>query len=255
MPQEEPKIPEEVIEPKTMTERPDHEKPAAGSEGPEAQDVEPRDADGNINVSIAVEVARCDECGAYAEVGMENCPGCGAVVDVDWEEKAHLCRARQEVFGDLVEVLEDPQESVAAVPLSERQYLRFFIKGSHVLSAEPSGRMTKIVNGLDLTEPSAIRGAETREAARVFRRDAVKLRTLIAELKSLKPYGVFAEPHGHLVQAFEAYRQHFRELAGALLAKGPSEVEERKKAAQPPIDRASRELRAFGNAFDELSEA
>lgn len=221
---------------------------------PRVQDAEPSDGDGDISVSIAVEVARCDDCGAYVEVGMENCPGCGAVVDVDWEEKAHLYRARREVFGDLVEVLEAPPESAAVVPLSERQYLRF-INGSHVLSAEPSTRMTRTVNGLDLSEPSTIRGAETREAARVLRRDALKLRTLIAELKSLKPYGVFAEPHGHLVRAFEAYRRHFRELAGALLAKGPSEVEERKKAAQPPLDLASSELGAFGRVFDELSEA
>lgn len=237
-----------------MTERPEHERAAAGSEEPKVQDTEPSDVDGGINVSIAVEVAWCDDCGAYAEMGAENCPGCGAVVDVDWEEKAHLYRARREVFGDLAEALEDPPGSAAAVPLSERQYLRF-INGSHILSAEPSTRMSRIVNGLDLSEPSTIRGAETREAARVLRRDALKLRTLIAELRSLKPYGVFAEPHGHLVRAFEAYRQHFRELAGALLAKGPSEVEERKKAAQPPIDLASSELRAFGMVFDELSEA
>lgn len=237
-----------------MTERHEHERPDAGSEEPKVQGTDPSDVDGDINVSIAVEVARCDECGAHAEVGMENCPGCGAVVDVDWEEKAHLYRARREVFSGLVEVLEDPSESTAAVPVSERQYLRF-INGSHVLSAEPSSRMTKIVNGLDLSEPSTIRGAETREAAQVLRRGALKLRTLIAELKSLKPYGVFAEPHGHLVRAFEAYQRHFRELAGALLAKGPSEVEERKKAAQPPLDLASKELSAFGTVFDELSEA
>lgn len=180
--------------------------------------------DGEVNVSIAVEVAKCDECGAHAEVGSENCPGCGAVVDVDWEEKAHLYRARREVFGDLAKALEEPPESTAMVPVTERQYLRF-INGSHVLSAEPSERMTKTINSLNLSEPSTIRGPETRRGAQVLHQDALKLRRLIAGLKSLRPYGIFAKHHEHLISTFEAYREHFRELAGALLARGPSEVE------------------------------
>lgn len=236
-----------------MNERPEDEGLGPDGEETEAHDSEPSEADGEINVSIAVEVAKCDECGAYVEMGAANCPGCGAVVDVDWEEKAHLYRARREIFGDLAEVLEEPSESGAVVPLSERQYLRF-INGSHVLDAEPSGRMVKTINGLDLSEPSTIRGPGTREAAKVLYRDALKLRRLIAALKSLKPYGVFAEPHGHLIGAFEAYRQHFQKLVGALLAKGPSEVERHKEAAQPPIELASRELRVFGRSFSKLEE-
>lgn len=236
-----------------MTDRPENERIAFEGEEIGMQDTEPSEPDDGINVSIAVEVAWCDECESQVEMGDESCPGCGAVVDVDWEEKAHLYKARKEVFGDLAKALEDPPGSVAAVPVTERQYLRF-INGSHVLSAEPSERMTKTINSLDLSEPSTIRGSETRKAAEALYQNALKLRRLIAELKSLRPYGVFTEPHGHLISAFEAYREHFRELAQALLARGPSEVERHKEAAQPPIDLASRELGAFGIVFDELEE-
>jgi hypothetical protein len=236
-----------------MNDRPENERFDSGREEPELRTTEPSDAEGSINVTIAVEVAWCDECGEYAEVGDKNCPGCGAVVDVEWEEKAHLYRARREVFGDLAKALEEPSESTAVVPVTEQQYLRF-INGSHVLSAEPSERMTKTINSLDLSEPSTIRGSETRKAAEALYQGALKLRRLIAELKSLRPYGVFAESHGHLISAFEAYREHFRELAQALLSRGPSEVERHKEAAQPPIDLASRELGAFGIVFDALEE-
>lgn len=237
-----------------MYDKPEHEGRASQGEEPETQSRQPMDMDEEISVSIAVEVAWCDECGAYAEVGAEYCPGCGDVVDVDWEEKAHLYRARREVFGRLAEALEEPPESAAMVPVTERQYLRF-INGSHVLSAEPYGRMTKLINRLDLSDPSTIRGSETREASGVLYQDALKLRRLITELKSLKPYGVFAEPHGHLISAFEAYHEYFRELADALLARGPSEVEIHKQAAQMQIDLAGRELGAFEEVFDELSKA
>jgi hypothetical protein len=201
-----------------------------------------------------VDVAWCDECGAYAEMGAENCPGCGAVVDVDWEQRAHLYRARREVFGDLAEVLKAPSDYTTVVPVTEQQYLRF-IDGSHVLSAGPVSRMTRTINSLDFSESSTIRGARTREAATVLYQDALKLRRLIATLKSMKPYGAFAQPHEHLIGAFEAYREHFRELAGALLARGPSEVEAHKQAAQPPIELASRKVRTFGRVFGELSKA
>jgi hypothetical protein len=157
-------------------------------------------------------------------MGAENCPGCGAVVDVDWEQRAHLYRARREVFGDLAEVLKAPSDYTTVVPVTEQQYLRF-IDGSHVLSAGPVSRMTRTINSLDFSESSTIRGARTREAATVLYQDALKLRRLKATLKSMKPYGAFAQPHEHLIGAFEAYREHFRELAGALLARGPSEVE------------------------------
>lgn len=237
-----------------MDERSEHEGFGLGGEESEAHDSDLSVVGGEISVSIAVEVAKCDECGAHAEVGAENCPDCGAVVDVDWQEKAHLYRARRDIFGDLAKALEEPPESTATVPVTERQYLRF-INGSHVLSAEPSERMTKTINGLNLSEPSTIRGSETRRAARVLYQDALKLRRLIVELKSLRPYGVFAEHHEHLISTFEAYREHFRELAGALLARGSSEIERHKQAAQPPIDLASKSIRAFGRAFDELSQA
>ena len=213
-----PKICGKAIEQESMTDRPENERFASKGEEIRMQDTEPSEPDDGINVSIAVEVAWCDECESQVEMGDESCPGCGAVVDVDWEEKAHLYNARKEVFGALAKALEDPPGSVAAVPITERQYLRF-INGSHVLSAEPSERMTKTINSLDLSEPSTIRGSETRKAAEVLYQEALKFRRLIAELKSLRPYGVFAEPHGHLISAFEAYREHFRELAQALLAR------------------------------------
>jgi hypothetical protein len=207
-----------------LNERPEHERFASEAEESEVHDTEQPDADGEISVTIAVDVAWCDECGAYAEMGAENCPGCSAVVDVDWEQRAHLYRARREVFGDLAEVLKAPSDYTTVVPVTEQQYLRF-INGSHVLSAGPVSRMTRTINSLDFSEPSTIRGARTREAATVLYQDALKLRRLIATLKSMKPYGAFAQPHEHLIGAFEAYREHFRELAGALLARGPSEVE------------------------------
>ncbi len=241
------------VEKAFMTDILENERFASGPEDAGMHDAEVSEPDGGINVSIAVEAARCGGCGVYVEVGDENCPGCGAVVDVDWEEKAPLYRARSEVFGELAKALAEPSESTAVVPVTERQYLQF-INRSHVLSVEPSKRMTKIINGLDLSEPSTIRGPETRRAVEALYRDALKLQRLIAELKSLRPYGVFAEPHEHLISAFEAYRGHFRELAQALLARGPSEVERHKEAAQHPIDLASRELRAFGIVFDELEE-
>lgn len=253
-PTNKPEISKEAVEQEEMNESPEHERFASESEEPEVQEAEPLETEGDINVTIAVEVARCDECGAYAEIGSESCPGCGEVVDVDWQEKAHLYKARREVFGELAEVLQHPIESAGVVPVTEWQYLRF-VNESHVLSAEPSERMRRTINSLDLSEPSAIRSSETRYSAKILCQDAHKIRRLIAELKSLRPYGVFSEPHKHLVSTFEAYREYFRELADALLSRGPSEVENHQRAAQPHIDLASNEIRAFSKMFNELREA
>ena len=49
-----------------IDERPEHEEFGPSGEESETYDPELSEADGEIGVNIAVEVAKCDECGAYA---------------------------------------------------------------------------------------------------------------------------------------------------------------------------------------------